>query len=193
MILDGLWDVYGRKHMGSCGETCAETYHFSRTEQDDFAVRSHTRARQAIAAGAFGTEIVPIDVSSRGKTTRVSTDEGPAKFDEAKLRSLAPAFSPHGSITAANASSISDGAAALLIASPEQCRAASLKPLAVIKGAATWSQQPEWFTTAPVAAIRLLLEKLKWTIEHVDLFEINEAFAVVTMVAERELGIPARR
>ena len=193
MILDGLWDVYGRKHMGSCGETCAETYHFSRTEQDDFAVRSHTRARQAIAAGAFDTEIVPIDVSSRGKTTRVSVDEGSAKFDEAKLRSLAPAFSPHGSITAGNASSISDGAAALLIASPEQCRAANLKPLAVIKGAATWSQQPEWFTTAPVAAIRLLLEKLKWTIEHVDLFEINEAFAVVTMVAERELGIPGAK
>ncbi len=193
MIVDGLWDVYGRKHMGSCGEICAETYHFSRNEQDDFAVRSHTRARQAIAAGAFDTEIVPIDVASRGKTTRVSADEGPAKFDEAKLRSLAPAFSPHGSITAGNASSISDGAAALLIASPEHCRAASLKPLAVIKGAATWSQQPEWFTTAPVAAIRLLLEKLKWTIEHVDLFEINEAFAVVTMVAERELGIPAAK
>ncbi len=193
MILDGLWDVYGHKHMGSCGEICAARYHFTRTEQDDFAVRSHTRAAQAIATGAFDAEIVAVDVSSRGKTTRVSVDEGPAKFDEAKLRSLAPAFSPDGSITAGNASSISDGAAALLIASPEQCRAASLKPIAVIKGAATWSQQPEWFTTAPVAAIQLLLEKINWTIGQVDLFEINEAFAVVTMVAERELNIPAEK
>jgi acetyl-CoA C-acetyltransferase len=193
MILDGLWDVYGHKHMGSCGEICAARYHFTRTEQDDFAVRSHTRAAQAIATGAFDAEIVGVDVSSRGKTTRVTMDESPAKFDEAKLRSLAPAFSPDGSITAGNASSISDGAAALLIASPEQCRAASLKPIAVIKGAATWSQQPEWFTTAPVAAIRLLLEKINWTIGQVDLFEINEAFAVVTMVAERELDIPAEK
>jgi acetyl-CoA C-acetyltransferase len=193
MILDGLWDVYGHKHMGSCGEICAAKYHFTRTEQDDFAVRSHTRAAQAIATGAFDAEIVAVDVSSRGKTTRVLTDEGPAKFDEAKLRSLAPAFSPDGSITAGNASSISDGAAALLIASPELCRGANLKPIAVIKGAATWSQQPEWFTTAPVAAIRLLLEKINWTIGQVDLFEINEAFAVVTMVAERELGIPVEK
>ncbi len=193
MIQDGLWDVYGRKHMGSCGEICADKYHFSRTEQDDFAVQSHTRARQAIADSVFDTEIAPVDVSSKGRTTRVSFDEGPAKFDEAKLRSLKPAFNPDGTITAGNASSISDGAAALLVASPDLCRAAELKPAAVIKGAATWSQQPEWFTTAPVSAIRLLLEKLDWTIGQVDLFEINEAFAVVTMVAERELGIPSEK
>jgi acetyl-CoA C-acetyltransferase len=193
MILDGLWDVYGGKNMGTCGDACAVKYQFSRSEQDDFAVRSHTRARQAIAANLFDTEIVPVDVSSRGKTTRVSLDEGPAKFDEAKLRSLKPAFTPDGTITAGNASSISDGAAALLVASPEHCRAGKLKPAAVIKGAATWSQQPEWFTTAPVAAIKLLLEKIDWTIGQVDLFEINEAFAVVPMFAERELGIPAEK
>jgi acetyl-CoA C-acetyltransferase len=193
MILDGLWDVYGRKHMGSCGDLCADKYHFTRTEQDDFAVRSHNRARQAIAGGAFDAEIVPIEISARGKATRVSVDEAPAKFNEAKLRSLSPAFSPDGSITAGNASSISDGAAALLIASPALCRAANLKPLAVITGAATWSQQPEWFTTAPIAAIRLLLEQINCTIGQVDLFEINEAFAVVTMVAQRELGIPAEK
>jgi acetyl-CoA C-acetyltransferase len=193
MILDGLWDVYGRQHMGNCGELCAEKYRFTRSDQDDFAVRSHTRARQAGAAGIFETEIVPYDIISKGKTIRVSADEGPAKFDEAKLRSLKPAFNPEGTITAGNASSISDGAAALLVASPEQCRALKLKPAAEIKGAATWSGQPEWFTTAPVGAIRALLEKLDWTIEHVDLFEINEAFAVVTIVAEHELGIPASK
>jgi acetyl-CoA C-acetyltransferase len=194
MILDGLWDAYGQKHMGTCGELCALKYHFSRAEQDDFAVRSHTRARQAIASGVFETEIVPVEISSKGKAMHaVAQDEGPAKFDEAKLRALKPAFSPDGTITAGNASSISDGAAALLVASLEQCRAARLRPIAEIKGAATWSQQPEWFTTAPVAAIRLLLEKIDWTIEQVDLFEINEAFAVVTMAAERELGIPSEK
>ena len=193
MILDGLWDVYGRQHMGTCGELCAEKYRFSRTEQDDFAVRSYTRAREASAAGIFETEIVPYEITSKGKTTRVSADEGPAKFDEAKLRSLKPAFTPDGTITAGNASSISDGAAALLIASPEQCRTLKLEPAALIKGAATWSQRPEWFTTAPVAAIRALLAKINWTIEQVDLFEINEAFAVVTMVTQRELGIPAEK
>jgi acetyl-CoA C-acetyltransferase len=194
MILDGLWDAYGQKHMGTCGELCAVEYNFSRAEQDDFAVRSHTRARQAIATGIFETEIVPVEISSKGKAMHVvAQDEGPAKFDEAKLRALKPAFSPVGTITAGNASSISDGAAALLVASLEQCRTAKLRPIAEIKGAATWSQQPEWFTTAPVAAIRLLLENVAWTIEQVDLFEINEAFAVVTMVAERELGIPPER
>jgi acetyl-CoA C-acetyltransferase len=194
MILDGLWEVYGQKHMGTCGELCALKYHFSRAEQDDFAVRSHARARQAKAAGVFETEIVPVEISTNGTTMHaVDQDEGPAKFDEAKLRALKPAFTPDGTITAGNASSISDGAAALLVASPEQCRSARLTPIAEIKGAATWSQQPEWFTTAPVAAIRLLLNRIDWTIDHVDLFEINEAFAVVTMVAERELGIPAER
>jgi acetyl-CoA C-acetyltransferase len=194
MIVDGLWDVYGKKHMGTCGELCAQRYQYSRQAQDDFAVRSHNRARQAIAAGVFASEIVPFEISAEGKEVHVvAQDEGPAKFDEAKLRSLKPAFSPDGTITAGNASSISDGAAALLVASPEHCRAAKLRPIAEIKGAATWSQQPDWFTTAPIGAIPLLLEKLSWTIEQVDLFEINEAFAVVTMVAERELKIPPEK
>ena len=194
MILDGLSDAYGQKHMGTCGELCAVEYHFNRAEQDDFAVRSHTRARQAIATGVFETEIVPVEISAKGNATNVvAQDEGPAKFDETKLRALKPAFGTDGTITAGNASSISDGAAALLVASPEQCRAARLRPIAEIKGSATWSQQPEWFTTAPVVAIRLLLEKLDWSIDRVDLFEINEAFAVVTMVAERELGIPTEK
>jgi acetyl-CoA C-acetyltransferase len=130
-------------------------------------------------------------VSSQGTRTLVSTDEGPARFDEAKLRSLKPAFAPEGTITAGNASRIGDGAAALLVASRSRCRELKLEPVAEIKGAATFSQQPEWFTTAPVGAIRRLLEKLGWKVDDVDLFEINEAFAAVTLFAQRELTIPA--
>ncbi len=131
--------------------------------------------------------------AQKGKTTLVSVDEGPAKFDEAKLRALKPAFGPEGTITAGNASSISDGAAALLVTSRGGCDRLGLKPTAAIVGAATFSQQPEWFTTAPVEAIRKLLDKVGWTVDQVDLFEINEAFAVVAMFAERELEIPAQK
>ena len=127
MIIDGLWDVYGQKHMGTCGDACALKYEFSRREQDDFAVRSHTRARQAIADGVFQNEIVPIETTQKGKTTLVAVDEGPAKFDEAKLRALKPAFGPDGTITAGNASSISDGAAALLVASRSGVRCAGAR------------------------------------------------------------------
>jgi acetyl-CoA C-acetyltransferase len=193
LIIDGLWDVYGQKHMGTCGDSCALKYEISRRDQDDFAVRSHMRARQAIAEGAFHDEIVPIEITVKGKTTVVSVDEGPAKFDEVKLRALKPAFGSDGTITAGNASSISDGAAALVVASREECDRWKQQPAAEIVGAATFSQQPEWFTTAPVEAIRNLLDKIGWTVEEVDLFEINEAFAVVTMFAERELRIPPHK
>jgi len=189
MILDGLWDVYGQKPMGTYGDRCAQEYGFSREQQDDYAVRSHVRALQAIAAGLFQDEMMPIEVSARGKTTVVPADEGPAKFDEAKLRSLKPAFGQGGTITAGNASSISDGAAALLVASRVECGRLGLEAVAEIAGAATFSQQPEWFTTAPVGAIRKLLNQVGWTVGQVDLFEINEAFAVVAMVAARELEI----
>ena len=193
LIVDGLWDVYGQKHMGTCGDACAFKYEFSRREQDDFAVRSHMRARQAIGEGAFDAEIVPIEITLKGKTAVVAVDEGPAKFDEAKLRALKPAFASEGTITAGNASSISDGAAALVVASREECDLQEQRPVAEIVGAATFSQQPEWFTTAPVAAIRKLLDQVGWSVEEVDLFEINEAFAVVTMFAERELRIPPHK
>jgi acetyl-CoA C-acetyltransferase len=191
MILDGLWDVYGNKHMGTCGELCAEKYHYSRQQQDDYAVRSHIRARAAMTAGVFQSEIVPVEVRSRGQKGVITEDEGPARFDEPKLRSLKPAFSSSGSITAGNASSIGDGAAALVVASSARCRARKLEPVAEIKGSATFSQHPEWFTTAPVAAIRSVLDRVGWTIGQVDLFEINEAFAVVGLHAESELGLPA--
>jgi acetyl-CoA C-acetyltransferase len=191
MILDGLWDVYGQKSMGVYGDACARAHGFSRAEQDDFAVRSFARARQAIAEGVFRDEIIPVEVMVKGKSSFVSQDEGPAKFDEAKLRSLRPAFSddPSSTITAGNASSISDGAAALLVASRDECERQELEPVAQIVGAATVSQEPGWFTTAPVHAIRKLLDRVGWTAEAVDLYEINEAFAVVALYAQRELSI----
>jgi acetyl-CoA C-acetyltransferase len=193
MILDGLWDVYGNKHMGTYGDRCAQKYNFSRREQDDFAVSSHTRARKAIADGIFKAEIVPVEITVKGKTTTVSEDEGPSRFDEPKLRALKPAFGPEGTITAGNASSINDGAAALLVASAARCEALKLKPVARIVASTTFSLEPEWFTIAPVGAIRQVLEKAGWTVGSTDLFEINEAFAAVTMAAERELKIPAEK
>ncbi len=191
MIHDGLWDVYGQKSMGVYGDACAQTHGFSREEQDDFAVRSFTRARGAIAEGVFRDEIIPVEVTLKGKTSLVSQDEGPAKFDEAKLRALRPAFGEDaaGTITAGNASSISDGAAALLLASHDECERLKVSPVAEIVGAATQSQEPGWFTTAPVHAIRKLLDRVGWTAEAVDLYEINEAFAVVALYAQRALAI----
>jgi acetyl-CoA C-acetyltransferase len=189
MIQDGLWDVYGNKHMGTYGDRCAAKYGFTKQQQDDFAVRSHTRARQAVEAGAFSGEIVPVEITVKGKTTAVTADEGPGRFDEAKLRALKPAFGAEGTITAGNASSINDGAAALLVASMGACQKHSLTPLARIVGSATFSQEPEWFTIAPVGALRKLLDRLGWKAADVDLYEINEAFAAVTMAAEHELGL----
>jgi len=159
VILDGLWDVYGSKHMGTYGDRCARKYEFSRQDQDDFAVRSHTRARRAIADGTFAAEIVPVEVAAKGKTTTVTVDEGPSRFDEAKLRGLKPAFGPEGTITAGNASSINDGAAALVVAAAATCTALGLNPVARIVGAATFSREPEWFTIAPIGAIQKLLDR----------------------------------
>jgi acetyl-CoA C-acetyltransferase len=197
MIHDGLWDVYHQKHMGTCGDACASSFRIVREEQDDFAVRSFTRAREAIAAGVFRDEIVPVEVGSRGKMTAVDADEGPSKFDESKLRALRPAFGtagdPAATITAGNASSISDGAAAVLLVSDDGRERFGLRPMARVVGAATHSQEPEWFTTAPVFAVRKLLDRVGWTVDQVDLFEINEAFAVVAMVAARELSIPEEK
>src|SRR3954454_11296891 len=193
MVHDGLWDVYGNKHMGTYGDRCAQKYNFTKAQQDDFAVRSHTNSRKALADGIFAREIVPVSVTVRGKTTTVTDDEGPSKFDEAKLRSLKPAFGPEGTITAGNASSINDGAAALLVASDARATELGLKPRARIVGYATFSREPEWFTIAPVGALEKLLKQVGWTVAGTDLFEINEAFAAVTMAAERELEIPAAK
>jgi acetyl-CoA C-acetyltransferase len=189
LMYDGLTDAYANKPMGSFADQCATKYGFTRQEQDDFGVTSHARARRAVETKVFVDEIAPVSISVRGKTTVVAEDEGLNKFDEAKMRGLKAAFNPDGSVTAGNASSINDGAAALLVASPEACGRLGLKPAARILGAVIHSQDPAWFTTAPAGAVRKLLDKVGWSIEQVDLFEINEAFATVTMAAEKELGI----
>lgn len=193
MIHDGLWDVYGDKHMGIYGDQCAAKYGFSKQAQDDFAVRSYTLARKATAEGVFDGEIVPVEIKSKKGSTVVSDDEEPARFNEDKLRALRPAFGSDGTVTAGNASSINDGAAALVFASDARCASLRLKPLARIVGAATFSQEPEWFTLAPIGALKRLMDKVNWSVDDVDLFEINEAFSAVTMAAEKELKLPAEK
>jgi acetyl-CoA C-acetyltransferase len=193
MIHDGLWDCYGEKHMGTYGDQCAAKYGFSKEDQDNFAVRSYTRARRAAAEGAFDDEIVPVEVKVKKETIQVSDDEEPTRFNEDKLRALRPAFGKDGTVTAGNASSINDGAAALLIASDQKCTTLRVKPIARIVDSATFSQDPEWFTTAPIGALRKLMDKINWSVDNTDLFEINEAFANVTMAAEKDLEIPAAK
>lgn len=193
MINDGLWDVYGNKHMGTYGDVCAAKCGFTKQMQDDFAVRSFTRARKAIAEGIFDDEIVPVTIASKKGSTTVTEDEGPARFNEDKLRGLRPAFGSDGSVTAGNASSINDGAAAVAIVSDGRCASLRLKPIARIIAGTTFSQEPEWFTLAPIGAIKRLLDKVNWSVDSVDLFEINEAFSAVTMAAEKDLRLPAEK
>ncbi|MGF1582911.1 MAG: thiolase family protein [Gemmataceae bacterium] len=193
MIHDGLWDVYGDKHMGTYGDQCAAQCNLSKQDQDDFAVRSHTRARKAIADGVFQNEIVPVEVKMRKQTVTVSEDEGPSKFNEEKLRNLRPAFGAEGTVSAGNASSINDGGAALVLASQQACEKQGLKPIARVVGYCTFSREPEWFTLAPIGSLRKLFEQTGWSVENTDLFEINEAFAAVTMAAEQDLKIPAEK
>jgi len=193
LIYDGLTDAFSNKHMGVFADQCAAKFGLTKQQQDDFAVRSHTRARKATEEGIAAEEIAPVEITVKGKTTKVSIDEGPSKFDEAKLRSLRPAFGPEGTVTAGNASSINDGAAALLVGSPAKCKELGLKPAARIVGGATYSREPEWFTIAPVDAVKKLLKKIEWRISDVDLFEVNEAFAAVALTAEKELNLPPDR
>jgi len=191
LIYDGLTDAFSNKHMGVFADRCAEKFGFTKQQQDDFAVRSHTRARKAIETGVSADEIVPVEITVRGKTTTFTTDEGPPRFDEAKLRSLKPAFSPEGTVTAGNASSINDGGAALLVASAAKCRQLGLKPQARIVGGVTFSREPEWFTLAPIGAVKKLFDKVGWSVADVDLFEVNEAFATVALAVEKEVGLSA--
>jgi acetyl-CoA C-acetyltransferase len=190
MIHDGLWDVYGDKHMGIYGDQCAAKYGFTKQAQDDFAVTSYTRARRAIAEGVFDDEIVPVEIKSKKGSTIVREDEEPSRFNEDKLRALRPAFGAEGTVTAGNASSINDGAAALVCVSDARCASLRVKPLARIVGAATFSREPEWFTIAPIGALKKLMDKVNWAVKDVDAFEINEAFSAVTMAAEKELELP---
>ena len=190
MIKDGLWDVYNNVHMGTCGDRCAQKYGFSRQQQDDYAVASFQRALAAAANGVFAREIEPVQVEAGREVFTVAEDETPKKFNEEKLRKLRAAFGEKGTITAGNASSINDGAAALVVVSAEKSKALGLKPQARILGYATYSREPEWFTLAPIGAIARLLQNLSLQANDVDLFEINEAFAVVPMATMKELDIP---
>ena len=190
MAWDGLTNPYDGQSMGVFAEQAVEKYGFTREEQDAFAIESVTRAQAAVAGGAFADEIVPVRVATRKGEVEVAIDEQPGKSDVARIPTLRPAFKKDGSVTAASSSSISDGAAATVLLSAEEAARRGLQPLARIAGHATFSHQPEWFTTAPVGAISTLLERVGWSVDEVDLFEINEAFAVVAMAPIRELGIP---
>ncbi len=194
MIHDGLWDVYTSRHMGTCGDQCASKYGISRENQDDFAIESYRRAIHAWDDGFFKGGVTPVEIKSKKGTTVVDHDEDVAKFQgEEKMRSLPPAFGPGGTVTAGNASKINDGASAIVVFDDERKKALGLTPDARILGHANVAMESDWFTIAPIHAIRMLCEQLKIKPSEVDLFEINEAFAVVTVVAMKELKLDHAR
>ena len=191
MFCDGLEDAYEKgRLMGSFAEDCAQTYSFSRASQDDFAIASLRRAQAANKDGSFAWETTPLAIKAGKEERFIEFDEQPFKANLEKIPTLKPAFSREGTVTAANSSSISDGAAALVMMRRSTAEKRGLTPLAVVVGHSTHAQEPALFTTAPVGAIRKLLEKINWTASEVDLYEINEAFAVVTMAAMKEHGLP---
>lgn len=192
MFFDGLEDAYDKgRLMGTFAEDSAQAYGFSRQEQDDFAIQSLERAQQAMQQRVFSDEIVAVEVAQRKQTVTISEDEQPPKADVSKIRQLRPAFSKDGTVTAANSSSISDGAAALVLMRESEARQRGLTPMAAIRGHSAYAAEPHLFTTAPVGAINKLMQRTGWSLDQVDLFEINEAFAVVTMIAMRELDLAA--
>ena len=192
MFFDGLEDAYDKgRLMGTFAEDSAQAYGFSRQEQDDFAIQSLERAQQAMQQGVFSDEIVAVEVAQRKQTVTISEDEQPPKADVSKIRQLRPAFSKDGTVTAANSSSISDGAAALVLMRESEAKQRGLTPMAAIRGHSAYAAEPHLFTTAPVGAINKLMQRTGWSLDQVDLFEINEAFAVVTMIAMRELDLAA--
>ncbi len=192
MFLDGLEDAYDKgRLMGTFAEESAQAFGFTREQQDDFAEQSLKRAQQAISDGSFAQEIIPVEIVGRKGSVTVSEDEQPPKADLAKIRQLRPAFSKDGTVTAANSSSISDGAAALVLMRQSEAQQRGLKPLAAIRGHSAYAAAPNLFTTAPIGAINKLMARTGWDLAQVDLFEINEAFAVVTMIAMQELSLSA--
>ena len=188
MVNDGLWDAYGNTHMGNLAENCAKKYSFSRQAQDEFAIESYKRAQHALAQAYFANETLKVEIASKKGSTFVTSDEEPAKVSFEKISSLNPVFEKDGTITAANASSLSDGAAALVLGNEAAVKSGA-KPLAKIIAYTTHSQAPEWYTTAPVGAVQKLLEKTGIKIQDIDLFEINEAFSCVTMAAISDLKL----
>src|SRR4051812_16889492 len=191
MFLDGLEDAYDKgRLMGAFAEDCAQDYQFTREAQDAYAVASLTRARAAVENGTFDAEIAPHTIRTRKGDSQVARDEQPGKAVPDKIGSLKPAFRKDGTVTAANFSSISDGGAALVLMRRSEAERRGIRPLAVISGHATHAQAPGWFTTAPVGAMRKLFDRVGWSARDVDLFEVNEAFAVVAMAAMHELDLP---
>lgn len=190
MIKDGLWDPYNNFHMGNAGELCAKEYNITREMQDEFAAESYRRAQNAIKEGLFKEEIVPVEIpQKKGEPLVISEDEEPKKGVIEKFPTLRPAFLKEGTITAANASSINDGAAAIVVASKDTALKLGLKPIARIVDYVQFAQDPQWFTTAPSFAIKKLLHKLNQSIDDIDLFEINEAFSVVAIINNKLLGL----
>ncbi|MCX6639734.1 MAG: thiolase family protein [bacterium] len=190
MVFDGLWDVYNNFHMGSAGELCAKEYQITRADQDAYATESYHRALAAISGGKFKAEIVPVEiVDKKGGVTVFAEDEEPGKAKVDKFPTLKPAFQRDGTITAANASSINDGAAAVIVMAAEKAKSMGIKPLARFVAHATASQDPEWFTTAPTAAIKKLFARTNLTQKDIDLYEINEAFSVVSIINNRMLEL----
>ena len=189
MVTDGLWDPYSNQHMGNCAELCAKERNIPRSAQDEFAAESYKRALEATKNGSFKAEIVPVEIADKKGTIKVDTDEEPGRGNIEKLGSLRTAFQKDGTITAGNASSINDGAAALVLMSADEAKKRGAKVLAKLVSWGYHAQAPEWFTTAPAKAIENALAKAKWDVKKVDLWEINEAFAVVSLANNQLLGL----
>ena len=194
MVFDGLWDIFTNQHMGSCADLCAKKYGFTREQQDEFAANSYRKALAAIESGGFKAEIVPVQIKQKkGEPLIFNTDEDPGKVKFDKIPTLSPAFNKDGTVTAANSSSISDGGAAFIIMSETRAKKEGLTPLVRIVAHGAHSQDPEWFTTAPIEASKKVLAKAGWKTTDVDLFELNEAFSVVTMAAIKDLGLDPKK
>jgi len=193
ILTDGLWDVYNDYHMGECAEICADKYKFTREVQDAFTIESYRRANEAIAKGYFSDEIVPVTIQLGKQSQEVKVDEEPGRGKPDKVPQLKPVFRKDGTVTAANASSINDGAAVMLVCSEEFVKANKLQPIARILAQGWHGQEPEWFTTAPVGAVRNLLQKAGRQVGDIDLFEINEAFAAVALACQQDLEIDSSK
>jgi len=194
MIHDGLWDPYDDVHMGSCAETCAARYQFTREEQDAFARESYRRAQEATEKGLSASEIVAVEVPQRkGDPVLIDKDEEPFRVDLGRMGKLRPAFQKEGTVTAANASKINDGAAALVLATADKAKELGLKPLARLVAQTSMAQEPEWFTTAPVGVAQRVLDRAGLSADDIDLWEVNEAFAVVAMAFLKELALPPEK
>src|SRR5436309_4278443 len=190
MIHDGLWDPYGDKHMGTCAEACVSKYKFTREQQDDYSKESYRRAQEAVRGGKFKNEVAVVEIDGRKGKSVVIDDEEPFAAPLEKMGTLKPAFLKDGSVTAANSSKINDGAAALVVTSAEYAQKNNLTPMARIVAQSTAAHEPEWFTTAPAKAIDIALRRANMTVDDIDLFEVNEAFAAVAMVAMKDAKIP---